>query len=375
MQNCLKLICLLAMVAISGVCLAQAAEFTPPEQIDIYKFDPSTTLQSDGRDLAEQGYAAYNKADYELAAKFYLAYLQRNPDDAGSWYNLSCCFGLLSQAELAGKYLKIAYKKGFTDTEHIKRDTDFSTVKEDKAFANAVDSLLYWNEKKANLLGEMSYFPSKHFLPYWLHLPKNFDKTKSYTLLIGLHGYGDKASNFSYLWRHLESDNVIFVVPEAPYPFVEGKDAGFSWGPFVPMEDKIFDQSWQMLDEYITDLADFMQKEYKIKQTWLMGFSQGAFNGYLLALKNPDEFAGLIACGGGLVTEVLKDKDYRAAKKMQIIISHGRQDKVVSFEEGQKAFEVLKSKKMNVKLLPFEGAHSVSPDVLKYFLDLVQTGK
>jgi predicted esterase len=100
-----------------------------------------------------------------------------------------------------------------------------------------------------------------------------------------------------------------------------------------------------------------------------MGFSQGAYFGYMLALKNPDEFNGLLACGGGLVTEVFTEKDYKKGKSVKVIISHGKQDNVVPFEEATKAYDILKAKGYDVTLQEFEGAHRVSPDGMKLMLD------
>ncbi len=346
--------------------------YTKPEDIDIYKFEPAQSAQNDSRQLMMQANGFYQKGDYKNSARYYLAYLQQNPDDSGSWYNLSCCYGLLGQAELAAKYLKIAYRKGFTDVGHVERDTDFDKVKEETNFAMAVDSLRFWNEKKAFYLGKMEYFPSRHHLPYWVHFPKNYDKSKPATLMIALHGYGDKAYSFSPIWRYIEDSNVILVVPEAPYPFVDGDRAAFSWAPFVSMDDPIWYKSYLMTEEYIISLQKHMKSQYKIDQTWLMGFSQGAFNGFILAIENPKVFDGLLACGGGLVTEALQEKAYKNARKLKVIISHGKQDRVVPFEEGQKAYDILKSKGLDVTLHEFEGGHSVSPEGMKEFLRYVK---
>lgn len=360
---------LVLLLCLTSLSFAQTG-FVSPEEIDIYTFDPSAKLKDAPTSYMAIGYEAYTKADYETAAKYYLAHLQTNPTDSGSWYNLSCCYGLLGKADLAAKYLQVAYKNGFRDLEHISRDSDFDKVKAETKFVEAMDSLQTWAAKLAVYQGTMEYFPSEHFLPYWIHLPKNFDPAKTYPLMIGLHGYGDKAYAFTRLWRHIENEEVIFVTPEAPYPFVEGEDAAFSWGPFVPMDTKVFDQAFSMLDEYITDLRDYLHGKYKIDQTWLMGFSQGAFNGYILALKNPDAFDGIIACGGGLITDVLTAKDYKKARNLKIIISHGTSDKVVGYEEATKAYETLeKAGIKNLYLDQFEGAHSVSPSAFKKFLE------
>jgi phospholipase/carboxylesterase len=346
--------------------------FAKPEDIDIYKFEPAQSVQSDSRQLMMKANEFYQKGDYENSARYYLAYLQQSPDDASSWYNLSCVYGLLGNAELAAKYLKIAYRKGFTDVGHVERDTDFDSIKQEKYFIQTVDSLRAWNDKKAYYTGEMRYFAASGYLPYWIHFPKNYDKNKPATLMIAMHGYGDKAYSFSPIWRYIEDSNVIFVVPEAPYPFVDGDRAAFSWAPFVSMDDSLWYSAYKKTEHYILDLQKHMASTYKIDQTWLMGFSQGAFNGFILAIENPTVFNGLLACGGGLVTDALQEKAYESARQLKVIISHGKQDRVVSFEEGQKAYDILKSKGLDVTLHEFEGGHSVSPDGMKLFLEKIK---
>ncbi len=373
----MKMQVLFLMLFLAVCCFAQndAAHKTNslnPEQIDIYTFDPVTQTADDVQNYMNKGFDAYDKGDYETAAKYYLVYLKSYPEDATSWYNLSCCYGLLNKPVFAAKYLKIAYKAGFTDTNHITKDTDFDKIREDTEFTTIVDSLNVWNERKAYYLGKMEYFPSKSYLPYWIHLPKSYDANKTYTLLIGLHGFGDKAYSFTNLWKQAESEDVIFVVPEAPYAFTEGNNAGFSWMPFVPLDSEMAETSFNWLNDYINNLAKDIQSKHKIKQTWLMGFSQGAYNGYMLAFKNPKLFSGLVVCGGGLITEVIPEKDFKASKKMKVIISHGRQDKVVAFGEGQKAYDYLKAKGFDVTLQGFEGGHTVSPEAFKLFKDMIK---
>ena len=94
--------------------------------------------------------------------------------------------------------------------------------------------------------------------------------------------------------------------------------------------------------------------------------------GYLVTIKNPKTFNGLLACGGGLVTDALKGGDYKKAKKLKVIISHGKADTIVDPMEASKAYNVLKEKGFDVKLLEFDGGHSVSPAACRELLDRLQ---
>lgn len=353
---------LMAGLLLLTACANQLGTLVP-ELIDPYTYEPKAPTAAN-LNLAAQ---YYEKGDYENAARYFMAHLNSKPDDANAWYNLSCCFGLLGRGDLAGKYLMRAYKAGFTDIAHVKQDKDFEKVRDNKDFGTAMDSLRVWSERQAWYEGEMKYISSTHLMPYWLHLPQKFSQNQSYTLVIGLHGFGDKAKNFSRMWKNLETDNVIFAVPEAPYPFTDSF-AGFSWSPWLEMDDPQSAQADAMLEEYILDLCAELGASYNISSVWLFGFSQGAYTGYILGIRNPQVFDGLIACGGGLLEQYLTKDQFNAARNLKVIVSHGRQDTIVAYAEADKAMKALTAYDFpNVHLDSFEGGHEVSPTAFEKF--------
>jgi predicted esterase len=360
---------ILLAVSFNGVLKAEPVN---PEQIDIYSFDPLQQGTESVSGYPARAYEFYEQGNFQQAARYYLAYLASYPDDYESWYNLACCYGLLGSAKEAAHYLKIAYKKGYTDLDSISKDKDFDTVRGAKTFTLALDSLQIWQEKINDAKGEMRYFGIRQYIPYYIHLPKDYSADKQYTLLIGMHGFGGAANNFGYLWTQLKDENVIYVVPEAPYAFPENEKAMFSWTPFVERESKTSLTAFGWVNEYIPGLVKTLEKQYRIKQTWLLGFSQGAYLGYLLTINNPKVFDGLVACGGGLYTDVLNSKDYKKAKNLRVIISHGSQDNVVPYSESETAYNFLQQKGLKVQLDTFEGGHKVSKSALTAFLDIIR---
>lgn len=354
------------MLMILSFCAAQTGLLNP-EQIDPYVYDP--LVQTGSGDYPQHARAAYLNGEYEEAAKFYLAHLQTNRDDAVSLYNLACCYGLLDKPELAAKYLLQSFKTGYTNLDHIKADPDFTKVRETASFSAAMDSLQIWTERKSRYEGQEKYIASRHLLPYRLHLPETYDPASTYPLLIGLHGYGDKASAFSRLWRNLENEDVIFVVPEAPYPLTEGQ-IGFSWQPPIDYASPEAQLAYKLLTDYIFALQEQVSNEYNVGQTWILGFSQGAYMGYLLALQNSMRLDGLVACGGGLYPGVVTDSDFAAARNLKIIISHGKQDQVVPYTEAENARKLLQEKEFsNLRWDEFEGGHTISPTVIQTWLE------
>lgn len=356
---------LLAALLLAAFATLTAQTVLTPDKIDPYTFDPLANPANYGA----QALTAYGAGQYETAAKLYLAHLQTRPDDSDSWYNLACCFGLLGKTDQAAKYLMQAYKAGFTNLDHIKADTDFNSVKSSPAFTAAMDSLNVWSERRARYDGRQEYLKATHLMPFRLHLPKDFDPNRGYTLLIGLHGYGDTAPSFSRLWRWLENEDLIYAVPEAPYPFTEGK-IGFSWRPFADDFSEASLQSSDLVGQYILDLKARLSATYKIRETWLLGFSEGAFMAYLLGLKRPAQYAGIVACGGGLLSEAVSVDEFAAARDLKVIISHGTQDRVIPLSMAASARETLEQYRFkNLRYVEFEGGHSVSPTAIEAFLE------
>ncbi len=133
-------------------------------------------------------------------------------------------------------------------------DRDFEKVRSSEAFSASMDSLKTWNAKRERYSGKLEYYPLKQFQPYRLLLPDGFNKEKTYNLILGLHGFGDKATGFAPLWRHMEKAEVIFVVPEAPYAFPESEVPQFSWDPFLPRDSEISKLSYEYTAQYIVGL-------------------------------------------------------------------------------------------------------------------------
>lgn len=343
-----------------------------PPQIDINTFDPTISKSNNIKDYSYKAYQAYDKKDYETAAKYLLVYLKSNPESANNWYTLACCYGLLDKPMLASKYLKLAYKAGFSDVGHIEKDIDFDKVKTNETFLATVDSIKTWSKRKAYLTGKKAYFPAKNLMTYWIHIPKNFDAKKSYTLLIGLHGQGGKADEFSKMWEHIDSENIIYVVPEAPYPPFDGEYFGFSWMPLPPYDNEAPVKALDMLSETLTDLVKDMKSTYNVKQTWLFGFVQGACYAYLLAIENPKDFNGVIASNGVLWSQFIDEKDYEPANKVKILISHSKQDPNVPVTYAENAYKTLKSKGFDVTMETFEGGSVVDPNVFKTFEKMIK---
>ncbi len=358
-------------IVISFIMAFFAMMLVSQELPDPYSPDVLAQFEIATDSLSHAAWKAYQSGDYETSAAYYLAALQYDMNNGSSLYNLACCYGLLGEDEQASFFLKKAYRGGFSNIEHIKTDPDFDKVRSSTAFTAAMDSLAVWDAKKKPFSGDEHFVESSVYLKYEVFLPDGYDEDKIYPLIIGLHGYGGDLNGFAKLLRYMEGREAIYVVPEAPYPFMVGKTIGYSWSLWDMTDDEeLANDSFSKSIGYVMSIYEKVKSEYPVGKTYLMGFSQGAMLTYLVGILAADKFDGLIPIGGDLFVDVVEDK-LDLAKELPIFIIHGKNDTVVGYDCAEKAVEVLEKHGITCHLEAFEGGHQVNREAfvkaLEYF--------
>lgn len=147
-------------------------------------------------------------------------------------------------------------------------------------------------------------------MPYRLYVPANYDSSKSYPLVLFLHGGGERgtdnqkqllANDGAIIWAAPENQakNPAFVLaPQAR----NVHDGGFT---VTRNSDNIVDLS--KVFEFSTDLGkayEILQhvlNEYNIDESRLYstGLSQGGYGTFNLNIKYPDLFAAMVPIAGG----------------------------------------------------------------------------
>jgi len=367
-------IILILMLAIAPIAQAQdsaadsqpVVDWTNPETLDPMNPTLGSFLDIDLQAWQRTASEAYQSGDYEKAAKYYLAYVRCNVQDAQSVYNLACCYGLMGDADLAASYLKRAVKAGFTDIGWIQKDTDFDNVRGTEVFDTTMATLETEAADREAALGERIFTESSAMFGCRIRTPENFDPSQSHTLVIGLHGYGDNADHFIGLWKRFTAPDFIFAAPETPYPFTGGSQIGYSWGVEGPgVNEELWRRSMEMTDGYIANLVSDLKRRYQIDRVFLLGFSQGAFLTYTTGIRHHDLFTGLIVFGGGLEEDGLTDEELAAGKDLRIFIAHGNEDQVIEYQLGVQARDKLMAHGYDVTWHEFAGGHTVQPEALQ----------
>jgi predicted esterase len=309
--------------------------------------------------------SAYQAARYNEAARLYLSALAHDITNSNDIYNLACCYGLLKQDSLAALYLRRAFHAGFDDIGHVKVDPDFDSVRTQPVFAFVVDSLSALADSSQAQAGTQVDIEAECLIPGYVRLPADYDSSRAYPLVIGLHGYGASPKSFSKLYERAGKPEIIFVCLQAPYAFGAGRDLGYSWTTWNRNDSTVEQSSARLSGDFIVAAAKKLTSRFRTNGTWLLGFSQGCFMAYRTGIGHHDLFKGIMCFGGGLDTTNFSPADYSSAKGLKVFAAHGKEDRMVEFKYGMSTRDFLKRKGYAVTWAEFKGGHTVPEQQLK----------
>jgi len=118
-----------------------------------------------------------------------------------------------------------------------------------------------------------------------------------------------------------------------------------------------------------------LKKEFNIKSknSYLLGFSQGAAFTLFSGLTNPSEFNGLIAiCGFYKAEEDIKEIDIEKIKNLEIFVSNGTADEVIPIHMGRMTNLGLKKVGLSHTYNEYDTGHTISNDCLNDILFWLQ---
>lgn len=338
------------------------ASATPPaETVDPWDPAAGDFLDVDVVEYMRQAETAYRAGRIEEAARLYLTYLRSDIYDGRAIYNLACCYGRLGKADLAARYLRRAYDAGFTDVEFASGDPDFDGVREAEPFARTFAEL----QAEVEIGGDARtlYVQAPSILPCYVILPEGYDPAEPRTLVVALHGVADTAADFAKVRKKFAQPDFILALPEAPYPLARRRGIGYSWRADVPELESVLRESYAASSLYVLQLVGALRGRYNVGAVYLLGFSQGAWLAYGVALRNPTVFAGLICCSGPFRSAELTAAELEAGCGVRVFISQGQADRDVVSAEAEAAYEALSTFGYDVTYRPFAGGHEIPAEV------------
>ncbi len=181
---------------------------------------------------------------------------------------------------------------------------------------------------------------NKGSLPYQILLPKEYDITKEYPLLIFLHGAGERGNDNELQLTHgsdlfLQKDiqeqfPAIVVFPQCPkesyWATVLSRDVPLKFAYSEnPTENKTLDLVEGLLEELVSNY------EVDKNRIYVGGLSMGGMGTFELVYRNPNTFAAAFAiCGGA------HPKISAKIRKPVWRIDHGEIDEVVPITHSER---------------------------------------
>lgn len=207
--------------------------------------------------------------------------------------------------------------------------------------------------------------PAYDSLPVEVRLPPGYDSSRAYPILIGLHGRGNRAGQFLKHWKTISEYNVIYLIPEAPFPFHQGFGHGFAWFRNQQPDSLRIARDRDSSEAYIAAVAKAALARFGGERAYLLGFSQGGNLAYHAGLRYRDLFQGIIAFGTYLDVKNLSPEKRKDAEGLKVYIAHGRKDKTIEFNQGEWAYQMLKEMRCEVEFREFSGGHRVDRESLE----------
>jgi len=337
-------------------------DWSKPETIDPLNPTIWDSLVQQAGEYRGAGEEAYKAKDYATSAQYWLFLARNNKRDEMAFFHLACCYAQLGKADFAARALELAYYAGYMDVDWMKQEPELAKVRGTKVFDETIQRLEQVAAGHEEQLGEHDYILGSAYLEYRVRLPEGFDPEKEHPVVILLHGYGRKPSDYMRFYDWFEAPDFIYVAPRAPSVY-EGNPTGYSWYLDVPEdpEGELVYESWKRSEQYVADVLEHLKGKYKIGDAYLLGHSQGGWLALSTGIRFHDQFKGAICCSGGFGAEGFSPEEMEQGKGLRVFIAHGPVDEV----EGRAARDTLTEAGYAVTYYEYDGGHGLNEGTLK----------
>ena len=166
--------------------------------------------------------------------------------------------------------------------------------------------------------------PTLH--PMFVQVPEDFDRGRTYSAVVALHGYGANPESFLNATRDIARAGYILASVSAPYRFlVNDSVMGYDWSYRHLGQAAVSQRASQRSIDYIVVAVAGLRKSYRIDKVYLMGFSQGGAFTYLIASTHPEVIDGLIALGSRFDPAWFQDQN-GASNGFPVFIGYGERE-------------------------------------------------
>ena len=195
------------------------------------------------------------------------------------------------------------------------------------------------------------------FLDYLITYPDNYNPDHSYSIIIMLHGYGASMNDLSSLAQPINSNDFIYIFPNAPINLNLGFNmTGYAW---FPIETGDYDSSSNLLKSTINKALE----EINYEKIFISGFSQGGMMAIHSGLFSSNKYDGVIILSSKLIHNNLIIRK-NLPKDTKIFIRHGTLDNILNINEGRKINDELQKLGFDVDYKEYKMAHEINMNVI-----------
>lgn len=323
---------------------------------------------------AKKAESAMSAGDYDTAVILYEKWLEADPGDYVSWYNFACSLSKIDRPEEALEALDNAVTAGWRNYEWTRKDPDLDRVRDLPGFLSTLNRLkdLYEIELEASFSSSApQYLEQKKLSPFVTVLPKNYSTASApYPLVILLHGRGSDMDDMRDLAYRLALPNVVFVMPQAPYPITGGRE-GFEYWPqnFELTGDLPALSHARMLStDWIRKLPGKLSGMLNVdtSKVILCGFSQGGKIALMSGLDGNPEFLGIASMSGYLPYEYQDSTRVAryASNNTSVFLSYGIRDRVFDPVLMERTRELLDNSTTDFHVVTFPCGHEMVDEMV-----------
>ena len=205
-------------------------------------------------------------------------------------------------------------------------------------------------------------------------------------LVVLMHGFGAPGDDLVPLARVLDVPREVrFAFPEAPLDLGPEAQGGRAWWwidmmkvQLAAMRGEVIDRS-QSVPEGLTEARESviamlgeLGRALAPSQIVIGGFSQGAMLACDVALRTEIPLAGLALLSGTMIAEKQWSETASRRRGLRAVVSHGQNDPILPFVGGERLRDFLTAAGLEVKWVPFRGAHEIPPSALGALATLIR---
>ena len=173
--------------------------------------------------------------------------------------------------------------------------------------------------------------------------------------IILLHGWGADADDLVPTGKAIiDSEFYKFDLISLRAQSIKSNNSGRQWYSLFPPN---WNEAEIAVDKLFDTLQEFDKSKIPLKNTILLGFSQGGAMALNVGLRI--ELGLVISCSG------YPHPKWKPIKNNPVLLSHGLQDDVVNPQASREILKILKSNsKSDCKLYEFNCSHAIHPDFI-----------